>query len=120
VDDADLTAWRASLGVNAGADADNDGDSDGADFLAWQQSRGSGGTFIIQSRELVGVSSPNSQNQFGNDLALRDSDFYFAWIDFTDPLSPPIIAGDAVPEPGSLALVLTAVGALAAVRKRIG
>jgi hypothetical protein len=31
---------------------------------------------------------PPSQNQFGDVLSLRDSNFYFAWVSFTDPLAP--------------------------------
>jgi hypothetical protein len=32
-DGADLTQWQGDFGVNGLSDADNDGDSDGADFL---------------------------------------------------------------------------------------
>jgi len=38
---ADLAQWQGDFGVNAMSDADNDGDSDGADFLAWQRQLGS-------------------------------------------------------------------------------
>ena len=44
------------------------------------------GHFIIRSRELAQIFSPNSENQFGDWLKLRDSEFYFAWVDFDDPL----------------------------------
>lgn len=44
-------------------------------------------SFIVQSRELVATSSPNSQNIFGDDLALRDGDFYVAFIDFERPVT---------------------------------
>ena len=39
---------------------------------------------------------PTSEDQFGNVLSLRDSNFYFAWISFTNPLQPAAagIAGD--------------------------
>jgi hypothetical protein len=37
IDDSDLGFWESSFGVDAGADADFDVDSDGADFLAWQR-----------------------------------------------------------------------------------
>lgn len=33
----DLQRWRESFGVNAGGDADFDGDTDGGDFLIWQR-----------------------------------------------------------------------------------
>lgn len=63
-------------------------------FLSYQYDPVSG-DFIIQSRELAAISSPNSQNQFGDDLALRDSNFYFAWVDFANPLS--LASGPAIP-----------------------
>jgi hypothetical protein len=42
VDADDLDDWRNAFGVNDMGDADSDGDSDGADFLAWQCQLGSG------------------------------------------------------------------------------
>jgi hypothetical protein len=56
-------------------------------FLSYQYNSGTG-NFEIESRELVGINSPNSENQFGDDLALRDVNFYFAWVSFTNPLAP--------------------------------
>jgi hypothetical protein len=62
-------------------------------FMSYQYDGGSG-DFIIQSRELTATNDPaNSQNQFGDVLSLRDVDFYFAWVSFTNPLSLGI-AGD--------------------------
>lgn len=41
VDGSDMTnVWRRAFGNNGLADADQDGDSDGADFLAWQRHLG--------------------------------------------------------------------------------
>ncbi|QEG36702.1 hypothetical protein [Bythopirellula goksoeyrii] len=37
VNTSDLAQWQAAYGLDSTADADNDGDSDGADFLAWQR-----------------------------------------------------------------------------------
>lgn len=37
VDSLDLAAWQSSYGADAGADADKNGSSEGADFLIWQQ-----------------------------------------------------------------------------------
>jgi GH18 family chitinase len=37
VNGADLAQWEGDFGVNANSDADDDGDSDGFDFLTWQQ-----------------------------------------------------------------------------------
>jgi hypothetical protein len=50
--------------------------------------------FVIQSREDLGAGP--SENQFGDNLALRDSNFYFAWVDFANPLTPGAagLAGD--------------------------
>jgi hypothetical protein len=58
-------------------------------FLSYDFDSASG-DFIIQSRELtaVGQPAPMSEDQFGNVLSLRDSNFYFAWISFTNPLQP--------------------------------
>jgi hypothetical protein len=40
VNGADLTKWKGDFGLNAGSNADGDSDSDGADFLLWQQNLG--------------------------------------------------------------------------------
>lgn len=40
VDGIDLGVWKSGFGVDATGDADGDLDSDGADFLAWQQQFG--------------------------------------------------------------------------------
>jgi prepilin-type N-terminal cleavage/methylation domain-containing protein/prepilin-type processing-associated H-X9-DG protein len=37
VNGGDLLMWRGAFGLSAAADADVDGDSDGADFLIWQR-----------------------------------------------------------------------------------
>ena len=42
VSGADFTNWKGAFAANSLADADEDGDSDGADFLAWQRQLGSG------------------------------------------------------------------------------
>lgn len=39
---ADLALWRGAFGSSAVGDADDDTDTDGADFLAWQRQLGSG------------------------------------------------------------------------------
>jgi hypothetical protein len=45
---------------------------------------------------VAAIFSPNSENQFGDDLALRDVNYYFAWVSFTNPLAPlvPSLNGD--------------------------
>ena len=40
VDGADLDVWKGAFGVDGSADADEDCDSDGDDFLVWQQQLG--------------------------------------------------------------------------------
>lgn len=39
----DLAAWKTAFGATNVGDADNDNDSDGADYLLWQRQFGSGG-----------------------------------------------------------------------------
>jgi hypothetical protein len=62
-------------------------------FLSYEYDAGSG-NFIVQSRELSSTTG-GTENQFGNVLSLRDSDFYFAWVDFTNPLTPNAAANPA-------------------------
>jgi cytochrome c peroxidase len=40
VNAADLAVWKTSFGVNGLADADDDGDTDGRDYLIWQRNLG--------------------------------------------------------------------------------
>ena len=40
VNGTDLGVWKTAFGVNGNGDADEDGDSDGADLLKWQQQLG--------------------------------------------------------------------------------
>lgn len=61
-------------------------------FFSYQYDAASS-AFLIESRKDVASNSPNSQNQFGDDLALSDANFYFAWVDFANPLTPNV-AGD--------------------------
>jgi len=62
-------------------------------FLSYQFDGGSG-NFVVQSRELLSIASGTPDDAFGNDFQLRDSDFYFTWVDFANPLSPPTLPGD--------------------------
>lgn len=97
VDAADYVVWRNTNGSQAAYDV-------------WRANFGKGGDFIVQSRNLAATGSANSENQFGDDLALRDADFYFAWISFTNPLTPGpstgLGSGQAVPEPTTTVLRL--------------
>ncbi|HYO24758.1 MAG TPA: autotransporter-associated beta strand repeat-containing protein [Lacipirellulaceae bacterium] len=42
VNAADLAQWRGDVGIDNGSDADNDGDTDGNDFVLWQRNLGAG------------------------------------------------------------------------------
>lgn len=59
VDGSDLTAWESAYGIDAGADEDGDGDTDGADSLIWQRSFGNirptGAATTLQVPEPNGV-----------------------------------------------------------------
>jgi hypothetical protein len=47
-----------------------------------------GGKFVIQSREAISGGNP-----FGLAYNQRDTDFVFAWVDFTTPLSTASVPG---------------------------
>jgi hypothetical protein len=65
-------------------------------FLSYQYNSGTG-NFDVESREDVAILQPTppSENQFGDELALRDVNFYFAWVSFSNPLAPSLnLTGD--------------------------
>ena len=67
----------------------------GRAFLSYEFEAASG-DFVIQSRELIDTNNPaQSENIFGDVLALTDTDFYFAFVDFQNPLTPE--AGPGIP-----------------------
>ena len=45
----DLSRWQTAYGVDNTADADGDGDTDGADFLVWQREMGAFSTLVANS-----------------------------------------------------------------------
>ena len=47
--------------------------------------------FVVQAREVTETGSANSENAFGDVLELRDVDFYFAYVDFSNPFKFPIV-----------------------------
>jgi hypothetical protein len=55
-------------------------------FLSYEFDEQSG-DFVIQSRA-VNIQGGQSENVFGDVLLLTDSNFYFAFIDFENPLAP--------------------------------
>jgi hypothetical protein len=89
-------------GVNETADFDSDGDVDGADFLTWQRnvSKNTGATLSIGDAN-------NDQAVDGDDLVV-----------WKDQFGSSAAASAPVPEPGSLALLLAAVGLTGAARVR--
>lgn len=52
------------------------------------------GDFIIESRELASINSPNAFDGFGNEFSPSNANFYFAWVDFQNPLSLDGLVGD--------------------------
>ncbi len=46
VNGLDLAAWKTAFGATPVGDADDDNDSDGADYLVWQRQFGSGGASV--------------------------------------------------------------------------
>lgn len=67
---ADTLAGSETLGSRAFMSYEFDADS---------------GDFVIQARELAAAGG-GSDDGFGNDFDLVDTDFYFAWVDFDNPL----------------------------------
>lgn len=55
VDGADLTKWSIDFGVSNGSDADMDADSDGVDFLIWQQNFGLGTALVPAETSALAV-----------------------------------------------------------------
>jgi hypothetical protein len=49
VGSADLSLWQSSYGSGLAGDADQDGDSDGQDFLVWQQQLGASGLVAVRN-----------------------------------------------------------------------
>jgi hypothetical protein len=65
ISSADMIQWRSSFGASPLADADFDGDSDGADFLTWQRQ-------VTPSASIVAVPEPSH-------YALCVLGYGFAW-----------------------------------------
>ncbi len=57
-------------------------------FMSYEYDAASG-DFIVQSRKLTDTDPDLSENVFGDVLSLSDTDFYFAFVDFANPFSPP-------------------------------
>ncbi len=74
---ADTVEGDATLGSRAAMSYEYDSDS---------------GDFIVQSVELIDILGDDPFDNFGNEFAGTDSDFYFAWVDFENPLGP--VPGD--------------------------
>ncbi|MCC6492907.1 MAG: alkaline phosphatase family protein [Pirellulales bacterium] len=136
----DLGTWNAALGVNSAADADKDGDSDGADFLRWQRQWGAtadpgstwltllaANTKLIESYLLgsstfaAGVSLGSGYN---TDVDARDLAFSYTtsagdraagFVTYTN-----LPAAQAAPEPAGLQLAPLALALLAGTRRRRG
>ena len=92
-----LTGDDGMLILSVAGTTDADPTIPGRAFLSYEFEAASG-DFIIQSRELVDTNNPaQSENIFGDVLALSDTDFYFAFVDFQNPFTfepGPVVPGD--------------------------
>ena len=64
-------------------------------FMSYEWDEASG-DFMINSRELleINTSNPDALDGYGNVFGGTEADFYFAWVDFTNPLSLGGVTGD--------------------------
>lgn len=146
VNGADLATWRnAYIASSAGGDANGDGDTDGHDFLAWQQQLGqtpgpgdqwgeAGGStdnLLVELRlnagstlapgQTVNLGTPFRTSVFGPGA---DGDLAFRYAlqgsnTFTAGLVQYVTSGPAtsVPEPGALGIAIVGLLAMAAGRR---
>jgi hypothetical protein len=117
VDGGDFSTWKTAFGETANADADADGDSDGADFLAWQRDFGKSvslgtisGNFadVVSPTEIMGawpVGLDFTTEVVGNEVRLRVISV------------PPSLPLAAVPEPATVWLAGLSLIGLAARRR---
>ena len=121
VDIDDAITWTNSYGIDAGADSNMDGKSDGADFLAWQRNIVD---YTLTADFNFDISTDNAdliiwQSSYGSNLGGdSDDDYDTDGIDFLNwQLEFNSISGaagqyaESVPEPTSLSLLI-AIGAL--------
>jgi hypothetical protein len=85
VDGIDLTMWQNGFGGTAAGDTDGDGDSDGADFLFWQQMLGAFSSWAVgppqaTAASLVGL-PPQVMNVIVSGSASTHSPYSFANVD---------------------------------------
>jgi fibronectin-binding autotransporter adhesin len=60
VDPTDLAIWKGAFNLNQLGDADGDNDSDGADFLLWQQQFGSAPAVVVVQPAAAAVPEPSA------------------------------------------------------------
>jgi hypothetical protein len=60
VDADDLAQWQNDFGINGGSDVNLDGNSNGADFLAWQRQLGNGVRAVRAVRAVHAVPEPTT------------------------------------------------------------
>jgi hypothetical protein len=143
VNGADLTAWKASFGVDANADFDNDGDSDGRDFIFWQRSLGqtagegdswdeAGGVSanLLAEAFLTGSSKVNaggelslgkaftpgaSETGLAFFFALKGGGLFQGQLEYAAFSTP---ASSGIPEPTAASLAMVGLGVLSAAYRR--
>jgi hypothetical protein len=122
----DLPVWQTSYGVDDGGDVDGDGDTDGRDFLLWQQAAMSNpadlnGDYVVDSLDLeqwqqsyafLGSTDANHDGVVDQaDYQIWEAENGLSWNYPYAMTAPPLssqtatLQGWAVPEPTSVVLV---------------
>ncbi len=112
VDFEDGALWAMSFGVDASGDSDADGDTDGADFLMWQQQTAA--PYIMTAdfnfdlkidQSDLGIWTSSFGKNFGGDAEgdndTDGADFLIFQSEYTAPIASPLSGAITVPEPAT-------------------